>query len=252
MSSNKNYNESYIKFNFLGLSYSKKVDILDAYLGDLSSLDVSDDYKKVFDKYMIVAKKFNEFKSNFSEYSDDDRKKMRELIERCKTKINPNNGIRSYEIISYYNSLGVRDDVADDYIRNVYYTYDVSKRMSIADDLFTYYGELSDFNFDEILGLFRCHKDFFNSEIKKIDHDFYPFYIRLNTVDRMKYIWHLAHFSMFNSADYDEELDETYGAFKKDNTYVDTLRQGYYVPARVKKLSSVRYSELCKRFNMNG
>ena len=252
MGSNKNYNERYIKFNFLGLSYPKKVEVLDSYLCDLDRLDVSYEYKSVFDKYMIVAKKLHEFKHNFDSYSDEDRKKMRELIERCRTKINPNNSIRSYEVSTYYNSLAVRDDVVDEYIKDVYYEYDVSQRMAIADDLFTYYGELSEFKFDELLGLFRCHKDFFNSEIKRLDHDFYPFYLRLNTADRMKYIWHLAHFKLFNSDDYDEELDETYGAFKKDDTYVDTLHQGCYVPSRVKKLSSVRYEELCKRFKMNG
>lgn len=250
MGSNKNYNERYIKFNFLGLSYPKKIEILDIYNSDLSRLDVSYDYSSVFNKYMIVAKKLHEFKHNFDIYSDDDRKKMRNLIERCRTKINPNNSMKSYEISSYYNSLTVRDDVADNYIKDVYYTYDVSQRISIADDLFTYYGELSDFSFEDILGLFRCYKDFFNPEIKKLDHDFYPFYLRLNTVDRMKYIWHLAHFSMFNSADYDEELDETYGAFKKDDTYVETLHQGNFVPSKVKQLSPGRYAELCKRFKM--
>ena len=250
MSSEHSYKESYIKFNFLGLSYPKKVEVLDSYLSDLNNLDVSYEYKNVFNKYMIVAKKLHEFKHNFDKFNDDDRKKMRELIERCRTKINPNNGIRSYEINSYYNSLDVKDEVVDDYIRNTYYTYDVGRRMSIADDLFTYYGELVDFKFDEILGLFRCHKDTFNSEVKKIDRDFYSLYIRLNTVDRMKYIWHLAHFDMFSSADYDEEMDETYGVFKKDNTYVETLNQGNYVPSKVKQLSPGRYAELCKRFKM--
>lgn len=226
--------ENIIKYNFFGLSYSRQIMILDSYLSDLRLTDSCDDYKKVFRKYMLVSKKFNDFKDSFGSYTDEDRRKMRELINYCRTKINPNNEVRVDENASYYNALSINDYRVDEYIRDIYYSKNVIERIGIVDGFFSYYNEIVDYGFDEILSLFRCKKDFFNSEIKKIDNEFYSLYIRLNTVDRMKYIWHLAHFDVFTSENYNDGILDMYDDFRNDDTFIKPLHRG----SRVSKLVS--------------
>lgn len=216
--------EDVIKFNFFGLSFSRQKQILDMYLNDVNIEDYNGEYDKIFEKYMIVARRFSEFNEHFSAFDDEDRKKMRELIEKCRIKINPNNEIRLNEDCQY-SSNRVSDKFVDKYIHDSF-SYKKVKRIDIASDFFQFYSEIEDYSFDEILGLFSSNKDFFNSEVKKISSEFYSLYLVMNTVDRMKYIWYLSNFQIFSSEITNGGELDIYDIFKGDNEFIKPIHQG--------------------------
>ena len=216
--------EDVVKFNFYGLSFSRQEQILDLYLKDIDSVDYDRVYDRIFKKYMIVARKFSEFSDHFSTFSDEDRKKMRKLIEKCRSRINPNNEIRVNEDYQY-TSNRISDKFVEQYIYN-FFSYKKSKRIAIAFDFFDFYFDVESYNFDEILGLFNSKKDFFNDEIKKISIEFYSFYLLMDTVDRMKYIWYLSNFQIFTSEDVIDGEFDMYDVFKDDSEFIKPLHQG--------------------------
>lgn len=216
--------EDAIKFNFFGLSFSRQNMILDMYLNDVNIEDYDGEYDKIFEKYMLVARKFSEFNDHFAAFGDEDRKRMRELIEKCRAKINPNNEIRVNDDCQY-SSNRISDKFVDEYIRDSF-SYSRVKRIDVASDFFEFYSEIEEYSFDEILGLFNSKKDFFNDEIKKISSEFYSLYLVMNTVDRMKYIWYLSNFQIFSSeVTNDGELD-MYGIFNGDDEFIKPIHQG--------------------------
>ena len=216
--------EDIIKFNFFGLSFSRQEQIIDMYLNDVDLVDYDGEYDKIFEKYLIVARKFSEFSNHFGAFGDEDRKKMRELIEKCRSKINPNNEIRVNEDCQY-TSNHISDKFVDQYISDSFYNKK-SKRIAIASDFFDFYSDIENYSFDEILGLFNSKKDFFNDEIRKISIEFYSLYLLMNTVDRMKYIWYLSNFQVFTSEDVvGGELD-MFDVFKGDSKFIKPIHQG--------------------------
>lgn len=216
--------ENIIKMNFFGLSFSRQIQVLDLYLNDMKMTEYYDECAKTFEKYMLVVKKFSDFRDSFKVYSDDDRKRMRELIDKCRVKINPNNEIKLNDDCQY-GSNSVSDQFVDKYIHDSF-SYNKVKRIEIASDFFDYYSDISTYNFDDILGLFNGNREFFNSEIKKISGEFYSLYLLMNTIDRMKYIWYLCHFQEFTSEHvFDNEVD-MYGIFNGDCQFIKPLHQG--------------------------
>lgn len=213
-----------IKNNFFCLSFSRQIKILDLYLNDIKMIDSPGKYDKIFEKYLLVVKKFYEFKDCFKLLSDDDRKKMRSVICKCRSKINPNNFI---EITDSYNCNydSIDDSVVDKYIYDSF-SYSKSERIMIASDFFDYHSDIVDYNFDEILGLFDFSRDFFNNEIRKISGEFYSLYLLMGTVDRMKYIWYLCHFDVFSSEHALEDNLDMYHVFETDRVFIKPLHLG--------------------------
>lgn len=215
--------ENEVKINFFGLSYSSQIKILELYLNDIKMFD-SSDYEKIFEKYLIVIKKFYDFKGRFKLFSDDDRKRMRMLIYKCRSKINPNNVIEIDDLYNCHFSCIIDDSVIDKYIYD-FFSYSCEERFMIASDFFDYYSDIADYNFGEILGLFDYNRDFFNNEIRKISGDFYSLYLFMNTVDRMKYIWYLCNFDVFTSEHVVDNID-MYHIFESDRVFINPLHLG--------------------------
>ena len=216
--------ENEIKFNFFGLSYSRQIMILDLYLNDMKMVGSIDEYKKIFEKYLLIVKKFYEFKNHFKLFCDDDRKKMRDLIYKCKSKINSNNEARVNNFC-YYSSSSIDDSLIDKYIYDSF-SYSKEKRIMIATDFFNYYSDIIDYDFEEILELFNCNRDFFNNEIRKVSGEVYSLYLFMNTVDRMKYIWYLCHFEIFSSEHGLVSNIDVYDIFESDSKFIKPLHLG--------------------------
>ena len=245
--------EDIIKCNFFRLSLPSQIKIYEMYLNDLRGTRYYIFFKEMFKKYISIAKRFNKFKAEFSSYTNDSKNNLRNLISKCRYKINPNNSV----LVDSYSNIyqDAVDDISDSFVEKYIYdsfSYDRIKRKRIVLEFISCYSQIYEYDFEKLLYLFSGNKDLFNNEIKTLDSNFYSLYLYMDTVNRMKYVWHLAHFDIFNSDEYDEKLDEIYYFFEEDSTYIETLHQGNYVPSRVRKLSPVRYCELCRRFNMDG
>lgn len=224
MESIKSISSDIVKENYFGLSYSSQIKIFDLYSDYLVLPSDLYFFKNVFHKYISIIKKFVEFKTNFSKYDDMQRKELRKIISKCKGKINPNNQI-NYDVEQSYICQSLDDDVIEKYI-NEFFSY--SKKNEVALELATYYSDLIDYSFHDFLKLCESNKDMFNNEIRKISDDFYSLYLIMNTVDRMKYIWHLSNFN----SEIDNDLSK---GFSDDSKYLKPVSS--VDDERTKKLS---------------
>lgn len=247
--------EDEIKSNFFGLSYTSQINILDLYLNEIEDTS-SAEFNKVFEKYKSIISKLVEFKSCFPEYDDSDREKLRSIISKCRNKINPNNIISYIDYdsfincnddlyISLYCPKKIDNDFVDKYIYDSF-SYSRERRKKIVFELMDYYSEISNLNFNQLIMLCNSNKDMFNREIKLLSNDFYSLYLLMDTSSRMKYIWYLSYYNLFNKHDrfeQHEEYSEGTKCFSNDNTFINPKESCLSYSGNIKVLS--------KYFKMN-
>lgn len=228
--------EDIIKCNFFRLSLPSQIKIYEMYLNDLKNTRYYDFFKESFKKYISVVNVFNVFKSEFPNYTNDQKKDLRYIIKKCRERINPDNKIK---LSSYSNECqNMADKISDAFVEQYIYdsfSYGKLKRIRIVLEFIACYSKISKYSFEEVLTLFSGNKNLFDSEIRSLDSGFYSLYLSLATVDRMKYIWCLS------NRNCSLLLDDLLSDFKRDSTYVKPMRK-----VNIKNIDEYR-----KRFKMD-
>lgn len=217
--------EDSIKFNFFGLDYSSQIKIMNLYLERLDDVNDVKRFKEIFGRYIVIINKFIEFKSNFYGYDECDKKELRNIVSSCRQKIKHDNGFDCVLKNSYQK---FNNDFVNEYIRDSY-SYSKDKMKGIVLDFLDCYSFISRWNFDFLLMLCDEHRDFFNSEIKKISHEFYSSYLSMDVVSRMKYIWYLSHYDLLNKCDesIQKENSENIKCFSNDEKFIDPVKESF-------------------------
>lgn len=195
--------ENIIKENFFGLSYSRQLKILDLYLIELKGTPKYDELKKTFIKYATIIKKFDEFKTIFPEYNDEERKNLREIIKKSEQKIKNNKQFLNNKELeteeklykSLYSPKRIEDSFVDKYI-NDSYSYRKERKKEIALELLDYYKCIKKIKFNQTLKLCEGNKNLFDNEIRLLSKDLYSKYIFMDTIEKMLYIWYISHYNL--------------------------------------------------------
>lgn len=185
--------EDIIKCNFFRLSFSRQLRIYELYLNDMKETRYYGYFKKLFEKYIDIVSKFDVLKSDFFDYDDSDRKVLRHILNKYRSKINPHNKLNLSNSI-VFDSCSIDDSFVDKYIRDSF-SYDKQRRIQIVLEFIACYSQIDKYSFEQLLFLCDGNRDSFNHEVRVLDSNFYSLYLCMNTVDRMKYIWYLSHFS---------------------------------------------------------
>lgn len=228
--------EDEIKFNFFGLSYISQINILDIYLKEIEDTNRAE-FDNVFEKYRNIINKFIEFKSHFYKYDDSDKDKLRGIISKCRNKINPNNHIKYGDFDCFINcddtlyaSLYYPKEIDNDFVNKYIYdsfSYSRERRKQIVLELLDYYSQISNLNFDQLFMLCNGNKDMFNREIKLLSNDFYSLYLLMDTSSRMKYIWYLSYYNLFNKCDeaIKQANRKNIECFSDDNRFINPFKE---------------------------